>query len=154
MGLFSFDDVTGDEEREETRRSGPLWRHALWAVGISFCAVAMGWAASAFRLGPAEYGIPRAAEGSPWALLAVCAAVGLAAAALLRAAAARIPVYAPGRVCAFLVFLGTRLALGYRPEPPVLTAGAAAVLAAALAWCAVAVVTQRRHGGRLRSNGV
>lgn len=133
MDLFGFDDVG---EQEETRRRGPLWRHALWVVAVSVCAVGAGWAASAFRLGPAEYGIPRGDGGSPWALLAVCAAVGLVAAGLLRAAAARIPVYAPGRVCAALVFLGTRLALGFRPQPPALAAGAAAVLAAALTWCA------------------
>ncbi|WP_412077426.1 hypothetical protein ACLF6K_22940 [Streptomyces xanthophaeus] len=142
--LFGFDDLTGDVEQEETRRPGPLWRHTLWAVGITVCAVAFGWAASAFRLGRGGYGIPRAPEGSPWALLAVCAAVGLVAAALLRGTAARIPVYAPGRVCAFLVFLGTRLALGFRPETPALAAGAAAFLAAALAWCVVAAVTHRR----------
>ncbi|MFD8981368.1 hypothetical protein [Streptomyces sp. NPDC059564] len=144
INFFGFDDVTGDAEQEETRRPGPLWRHALWAVGVCVCAVAGGWAASSFRLGPAEYGIPSAAEGSPWALLAVCATVGLVAAALLRGTAARIPVYGPGRVCATLVFLGTRLALGFRPATPALAAGAAAVIAAALAWCVVAAVTHRR----------
>ncbi|MFD7094569.1 hypothetical protein [Streptomyces xanthophaeus] len=146
MDLFSFDDVSNDDEQTGTRRQGPLWRHALAAVAITVCGLGLGWAASAWRLGPPEYGIPSAAPGSPWALLAVCGAVGLAAAALLRGASARIPVYGPGRVGFVLVFLGTRLALGFRPEPAPLAAGAAAVLAAAAAWCAFAAWTHHRAG--------
>ncbi|MEV8535797.1 hypothetical protein [Streptomyces sp. NPDC051211] len=142
MDFFSFDDTTDGDQ--ETRRPGPLWRHALWAVAVTACAVGLGWAASAFRLGPPEYGIPSAAPGSPWALLAACGAAGLAAAALLRATAARIPVYAPGRVGFVLTFLGTRLALGFRPDAPVLAAGTAVALAAAAAWCAFAAATRRR----------
>ncbi|MFD9456359.1 hypothetical protein ACFWBC_25105 [Streptomyces sp. NPDC059985] len=146
--LFTFDDVTGNDDPEETRRPGPLWRHALWVVGITLGAVAAGWVAAAYRLGPAEYGIPSAAPGSPWVLLAWSAAAGLIATTLLRATAARIPVYAPGRVGFVPLFLGTRLALGFRPEPPVLAAGAAALAAVALAWCVVAAVTHRRAGYR------
>ncbi|MET9605107.1 hypothetical protein ABZZ17_08570 [Streptomyces sp. NPDC006512] len=145
MDFFSFDDVTGDEEQqEETRRRGPLWRHALWVVGVTALALGFGWAAASFRLGPEEYGLPPAGPGSPWGLLAVCAAAGVVTTAVLRTAAALVPVYGPGRVGFVLVFLGTRLALGFRPEPPVLAAGAAAAVAAALAWCAVAAVTHRR----------
>ncbi|WP_411103790.1 hypothetical protein [Streptomyces sp. cmx-4-9] len=140
MDLFGFDDPGG---HEETRRPGPLWKHALRVVAVTACGLGLGWAAAAFRLGPPEYGIPRAAPGSPWALLGVCGGAGLAAAALLRGAAARIPVYAPGRVGFVLVFLATRLALGFRPGPAALAAGAAGVLLAALGWCAFAATTRR-----------
>ncbi|MFD3870880.1 hypothetical protein [Streptomyces sp. NPDC058623] len=144
--LFTFDDVSGDGVPEETRRQGPLWRHALWVAGIAGGAVAAGWIAAAFRLGPAEYGIPSAAPGSPWGLLAWCLGAGLVACAALRGTAARIPVYAPGRVGFVLVFLGTRLALGFRPPAQLLAAGAVAAVAVALAWCVVAAVTHRTHG--------
>ncbi|MEU6877480.1 hypothetical protein [Streptomyces sp. NPDC046712] len=131
------------EHEEGELRPGPLWRHALWTVGVTLCGLGLGWAASTFRLGPPEFGIPSAAPGSPWPLLAVCGVAGLAAAALLRVTAARIPVYGPGRVCLALVFFGTRLALAYRPEPAILGSGAAAVLLAAGAWCGYARWTHR-----------
>ncbi|MFF5449083.1 hypothetical protein [Streptomyces sp. NPDC012888] len=146
MEIFDpADPVSGpDQTAEPELRSGPLWRHALWAVAVTAAGMGLGWLAALYRLGPDEYGIPSAAEGSPWALLAVCAAAGLTAAALLRGTAARIPLYAPTRVCGALVFAATRLALGFRPEPALLAAGAAAVVAAAAAWCAFGVVTHRR----------
>ncbi|MFG2329962.1 hypothetical protein ACGFMM_10080 [Streptomyces sp. NPDC048604] len=129
-------------------RSGPLWRHAVAAVAATLLGLAAGWVASNFRIGPPEFGIPSAAPGSPWPLLAVCGVAGLAAAALLRGVSARIPVYGPGRVGFFLVVFGTRLALAFRPEAPVLAAGCAAMLLAALAWCAFAWWTHRAAGRR------
>ncbi|MEU9231113.1 hypothetical protein [Streptomyces subrutilus] len=146
IGLFTADDTADSAGQGDNRRSGPLWRHALFALGVTACGLALGWAASAFRLGPPEYGIPDAAPGSPWALLAVCGAVGLGAAGLLRGVAARIPVYAPGRVAFVLVFMGTRLALGFRPEPGPLAAGAAAAVLAAAAWAGCAAWTHHRAG--------
>ncbi|MFD3699900.1 hypothetical protein ACFWUZ_27900 [Streptomyces sp. NPDC058646] len=140
------DDTTDREEQGEGLRSGPLWRHALYALGVTLCGLALGWVASVFRLGPPEYGIPSAAPGSPWALLAACGAAGLVVAGLLRGAAARIPVHAPGRAGFLLVFMGTRLALGFRPEPDPLAAGAAVALLAAVAWIGQAAWFHHRAG--------
>lgn len=146
IDLFGADDTSGSGEQGDDRRPGPWWRHVLFALGVTACGIALGWAASAFRLGPAEYGIPEAAPGSPWALLAVCGTAGLVVAGLLRGTAARIPVYAPGRVAFVLVFMGTRLALGFRPEPGPLAAGAAAAVLAAAAWAGYAALTHHRAG--------
>ncbi|MCX4984821.1 hypothetical protein [Streptomyces sp. NBC_00572] len=136
--------LSGPESDEEALRPGPLWRHALWVVGIAAGAVAVGWATALFRIGPEEYGLPPAAPGALWPYLATWAAIGIAVAAVLRAAAARILVYAPGRIAAALTYAGTRLSLGWRPEAPLVVAMAAAALIAATVWCALALRSHRR----------
>ncbi|MEV7616714.1 hypothetical protein [Streptomyces sp. NPDC089799] len=141
LDFLDFTD-TPDEDGGEPRR-GPLWRHALWVAALTGLAVLGGFTMSAFRLGPEEFGIPKLAPGPVLPLLAVCAATGLAAGTVLRATAARIALYAPGRVLLILVVIGTRLALGFRPGTPLLAAGAAAVVAAAAAWCAYGAWTHR-----------
>ncbi|MEV8309978.1 hypothetical protein AB0P36_22155 [Streptomyces flavidovirens] len=132
-------DSSSPDGSEETVRPGPLWRHAAWVAGITVCAVGVGWASALFRIGPAEYGLPSAAPGAAWPYLVAWTATGLAAAATLRAVAARVPLYAPGRTAALLTALGTRLSLGWRPEAPVLGAMAAAALTVAALWCALAL---------------
>jgi hypothetical protein len=129
---------TTDDE-EGSVRPGPLWRHALWAAGITALGVGLGWATALFRIGPDEYGLPSAAPGAVWPYLVAWTATGLAAAAALRAASARVPVYGTGQVAFLLIALGTRLSLGWRPEAPVLGAMSAAALAAAAVWCALAL---------------
>ncbi|MCB5163760.1 hypothetical protein LG634_02730 [Streptomyces bambusae] len=135
-----------DAEDEGELRPGPLWRHALWVVGVTVAALAFSWFLSEFRLGPPDFGIPPAAPGSPWPLLALGGVTGLAALGLLRATAARTVVYAPARVGFVLVVAGVRLALAFRPEAPVLAAGAAAVIVGAAVWSGYAVWTARRAG--------
>ncbi|WP_374200842.1 hypothetical protein [Streptomyces bambusae] len=142
MEIIDSDSTAAGEEEGEIR-PGPWWRHTLWVLGVTACAIGFGWVSSAFRVGPEDFGIPSAPPGPLWPLLGICAATGLAAAGLLRATSARIVVYGPGRVGFFLVMLGTRLALGFRPEPPVLAAGAAAVVLAAAVWCGYAAWTHR-----------
>ncbi|MEU6982228.1 hypothetical protein ABZ946_02205 [Streptomyces sp. NPDC046324] len=129
---------------EETVRPGPFWRHALWVAGITAAALALGWATSSFRIGPERYGLPAAAPGELTPYLTAWAATGLATATVLRAAAAKVPVYAPGRVAAALTYLGTRLSLGWRPEAPLLVGMAAVALIAAAAWSAFALRALRR----------
>ncbi|MEU2076708.1 hypothetical protein [Streptomyces sp. NPDC013489] len=136
----SFD----DNDDEAAPRPGPFWRHALWAVGVTAAAVAAGWVTSLFRIGPEEYGLPPAAPGALWPYLAAWAAIGLAVATVLRATAAKVPVFAPGRIAAGLTYLGTRLSLGWRPEAPLVGAMAAAALITAAVWCALALRTHRR----------
>ncbi|MFE5483483.1 hypothetical protein [Streptomyces sp. NPDC056527] len=131
-------DSPGPDSDEGTVRPGPFWRHALWVLGITAVALAAGWASALFRIGPARYGLPPAAPGALWPYLAAWAAIGLTVAAVLRTAAAKVPVYAPGRIAAVLVFGGTRLSLGWRPEAPLLCAMAAIALIAAAVWCAIA----------------
>ncbi|TXS21777.1 hypothetical protein EAO70_07420 [Streptomyces sp. adm13(2018)] len=138
-GSESFDDD------EESVRPGPFRRHALWAAGVAAAGVAMGWVTSLFRIGPEEYGLPPAAPGSLWPYLTAWAVIGLVVAGVLRATAARIPVYAPGRTAVALTYLGTRLSLGRRPEAPLVAAMAAAALVAAAVWCAVALHQHRRR---------
>ncbi|MGW2303347.1 hypothetical protein [Streptomyces sp. NPDC001809] len=133
------------DDDEESVRPGPLWRHALWAVGVGTAGVAVGWVTSLFRIGPEEYGLPPAAPGALWPYLTAWAMIGLVVAGLLRATAARIPVYAPGRTAVALTYLGTRLSLGWRPEAPLVAAMAVAALVAAAVWCAVAVHQHRRR---------
>ncbi|MFG2293340.1 hypothetical protein [Streptomyces sp. NPDC048603] len=142
MEIINSGDIPDGEEEGEVR-PGPWWRHTLWVLGVTAGAIAFAWVASSFRLGPEEYGIPRAAPGSLWPMLGVCAAVGLVAVAALRATAARIPVYGPGRVGFVLVSFGARLAVGFDPGPGVVAAGAAAVVLAAAIWCAYAAWTHR-----------
>ncbi|MFJ7155360.1 hypothetical protein ACIQUQ_10505 [Streptomyces sp. NPDC101118] len=126
----------------------PPWRHAAWAASWAAAGTALGWAASRFRLGPDDVGIPVAAPGSPWPYLAVSLLAGLAAAGLLRAVATRVPVAGAGALCAVLVFLGTRASLAWRPGPAVLAAGAAGLLLVAAAWGAYAWRTTRQAAGR------
>ncbi|MEU2597792.1 hypothetical protein ABZ678_35115 [Streptomyces hirsutus] len=99
----------------------------------------LGWVSASFRIGPDEYGMPLAAPGQVWSYLVAWTATGLAAAAALRAVAAKVPLYGLEVVVVLLTFLGTRLSLGYRPEPPVLGAMAATALTAAAIWCVLAL---------------
>lgn len=137
--MIEFDDLSNPDGQEEPVPPRPLWRHALWVAGVTGLGVGLGWASALFRVGPEEYGLPSAAPGALWPYLAAWAATGMVAAAVLRAAAVRVPVYAPGRIVVGLTVLGTRLSLGWRPEPPVLGAMAAAALTAAAIWCALAL---------------
>ncbi|MCX4821336.1 hypothetical protein OG883_15755 [Streptomyces sp. NBC_01142] len=137
-------DLPSPDDDEETVLPGPLWRHALWVAGITILGVGLGWASALFRIGPEEYGLPSAAPGAVWPYLVAWTAIGLAVAAALRAAAARVPVYAPGQIAVVLTALGTRLSLGWRPEAPVLGALAAAALTAAAIWCALALRSDSR----------
>ncbi|MET9438245.1 hypothetical protein [Streptomyces sp. NPDC006551] len=129
-----------------------MWRHALWVAGVVVLGVGLGWAGSLFRIGPEEYGLPPAAPGEVWPYLAVWAATGVAVAAVLRATAARVPVYAPGRIAVVLAFLGTRISLGWRPEALVLGVFIAAALTAAVAWSAFALRGRRVEGEGIRSS--
>ncbi|WP_432752240.1 hypothetical protein ACE1OA_03455 [Streptomyces sp. JL2001] len=137
--MIEFFDAATTDEDEETVRPGPLWRHALWAAGIAVLGVGLGRVTGLFRIGPEDYGLPSAAPGPLWPYLAAWTVIGFLTAAVLRATAARVPVYAPGRIGCFLTLLGTRLSLGWRPEAPVLAALGAAALAAAAVWCALAL---------------
>ncbi|MGX1882870.1 hypothetical protein [Streptomyces sp. NPDC055287] len=108
-------------------------------MGIAVLGVAVGWAGALFRIGPEEYGLPSAAPGPAWPYLVAWTVTGLVIAATLRAVAAKVPLYAPGRTAAVLTLLGTRLSLGWRPEAPVLAVMAAAALTTAALWCAIAL---------------
>ncbi|WP_055559703.1 hypothetical protein, partial [Streptomyces luridiscabiei] len=101
--------------------------------------VGLGWAGSLFRLGPDDYGLLAAAPGSPWTYLGAWAVTGLAATAVLRAAAARVPVPSPGTIAVILLLIGTRLSLGWRPETPELAAMVAGALVLAGIWAAIAL---------------
>lgn len=136
--VIEYDDSDSAGPDEGAVRPGPFWRHALWATGVTAAAVAVGWATSLFRIGPEQYGLPPAAAGALWPYLAAWAVIGLLVAAVLRTAAAKVPVYAPGRIAAALTYGGTRLSLGWRPEAPLLCGMAAAALIAAAVWCAIA----------------
>ncbi|MGW6564335.1 hypothetical protein [Streptomyces sp. NPDC054975] len=136
-------------EYEEPLAPGPLWRHALWVAGVAALGVGLGWAGSLFRLGPDQYGLPPAAPGAVWPYLVAWAAIGVATAAVLRTAAARVPVYGPGRITVALTFLGTRLSLGWRPEVAELAAMATAALLVAALWSAFAM----RPGARTDQTG-
>ncbi|WP_406064372.1 hypothetical protein OG462_36170 [Streptomyces sp. NBC_01077] len=144
MDLLEPDYSPDPDSDEETVRPGPFWRHALWVTGVTATAVAVGWVTSLFRIGSEQYGLPPAASGALWPYLAAWAAIGLVVAAVLRAAAAKVPVYAPGRIAAALTYLGTRLSLGWRPEAPVVAAMAAVALIAAGVWCALALRSRQR----------
>ncbi|WP_327328617.1 hypothetical protein OG735_39745 [Streptomyces sp. NBC_01210] len=140
-------DPSSPDDYEGAVRPGPLWRHALWVAVITVLGVGLGWAGALYRIGPEEYGLPSAAPGALWPYLLAWTATGLAAAAALRAAAARVPVYAPEGIAVVLTMLGTRLSLGWRPEAPVLGAMAGAALTAAAIWCALAL-RSGSHGNR------
>ncbi|MGW7429026.1 hypothetical protein ACWGIN_05695 [Streptomyces sp. NPDC054861] len=132
-----------EPDTEEHVAEGPLWRHACWAAGVAALGVGLGWSGSLFRLGPEEYGLPPAAPGPVWAYLGVWFLTAVASAAVLRATAARVPVYATGRIVVGLAFLGTRVSLGWRPEAGALTAMAVAALAVAVLWSAFALRGRR-----------
>lgn len=81
--------------------------------------VAVGWAGALFRIGPEEYGLPSAAPGPVRPYLVAWITTGLMAAAALRAAAAKVPLYAPGRTAAVLTALATAVlwcAFALRPS--------------------------------------
>ncbi|MEW1611075.1 MULTISPECIES: hypothetical protein [unclassified Streptomyces] len=139
MDFLDPSDPGGHAYEEVTVRPGPLWRHALWVVGVTALGLGLGWAGSLFRLGPDDYGLLGAAPGSPWLYLGAWAVTGLATAAVLRAAAARVPVPSPGTITVILLLVGTRLSLGWRPEAPELAAMAVGALVLAGIWAAIAL---------------
>ncbi|MBK5991670.1 MULTISPECIES: hypothetical protein [Streptomyces] len=139
MDFLDPSDSGAPDDDEVTVRPGPLWRHALWVVGVTALGVGLGWAGSLFRLGPDDYGLLAAAPGSPWTYLGAWAVTGLAATAVLRAAAARVPVPSPGTIAVILLLIGTRLSLGWRPETPELAAMVAGALVLAGVWAAIAL---------------
>ncbi|MFE3070483.1 hypothetical protein [Streptomyces sp. NPDC059247] len=130
---------TQDEHEDEGVRSGPLWRHALWVALAVAAGVTLGWLGALFRIGPEEYGLPPAAPGALWPYLLAWAAIGLGLGAVLRFVAARVPVYSPSEVLIGTVMIGTRLSLGWRPEPLELAGLATAALLLVTVWCAVAL---------------
>ncbi|MEU1170161.1 hypothetical protein [Streptomyces microflavus] len=139
MDFLDPSDSGAPDDDEVTVRPGPLWRHTLWVVGVTALGVGLGWAGSLFRLGPDDYGLLAAAPGSPWTYLGAWAVTGLAATAVLRAAAARVPVPSPGTIAVILLLIGTRLSLGWRPETPELAAMVAGALVLAGIWAAIAL---------------
>lgn len=139
MDFLDPSDSGAPDDDEVTVRPGPLWRHALWVVGVTALGVGLGWAGSLFRLGPDDYGLLAAAPGSPWTYLGAWAVTGLAATAVLRAAAAKVPVPSPGTIAVILLLIGTRLSLGWRPETPELAAMVAGALVLAGIWAAIAL---------------
>ncbi|MFT9480769.1 hypothetical protein [Streptomyces sp. Mo3] len=153
-GLSSPDYCASFDGDEESLRPGPLWRHVLWASGVTILGVGLGWTDASFRLGPDEYGMPLAAPGQVRPYLVAWTVTGLTAAAAMRAVAARVPLHGPDVLVVILTFMGTRLSLGFRPEPPVLGAWAAAALTAAFIWCALALRRGfRGYRGRRAASG-
>ncbi|MFI1466590.1 hypothetical protein [Streptomyces wuyuanensis] len=143
LGPAPHDDTDDDADGEV--RPGPLWRHAVWVVAVTAAGVALGWWSGLHRIGPEEYGLPSVAPGPLLPYLAAWTAIGLVAAAVLRAAAARVPVHSPETIAVAVVWLGTRLSLGWRPELPLLALMAAVALAAAVGWSLMAL---RPRAGR------
>ncbi|MFF9869664.1 hypothetical protein ACF1G0_30440 [Streptomyces sp. NPDC013953] len=141
--IESFHDGEPDQDAEEMVRRSSFGRHALWVVGVTAFAVALGWATALVRIGPDQSGLPPALPGSVWPYLTVWGVTGLTVAAMLRATAAKVPLYAAGRTAMLLTALGTRLSLGWRPEALVLAALITAALAWAALWCAFALRTTR-----------
>lgn len=117
-GVMDLPETTNAVDTQDERvRSGPLWRHALWAALVTAAGVTLGWLGALFRIGPEEYGLPPAAPGALWPYLLAWAVIGLGLSAILRFAAAKVPVYSPSEVLLGTVMIGTRLSLGWRPEP-------------------------------------
>ncbi|KAF4406938.1 MULTISPECIES: hypothetical protein [Streptomyces] len=141
-GLPGPADHTDSDGDEASLRPGPLWRHALWVAGVTAFGAGMAWANASHRVGPDEYGIPLAVPGQVWPYLLTWIATGLTVAAALRAAATRVPLVCPEVPAIVLTFMGARLSLGWRPEPPALCAMVAVALTVTVVWCAVAL----RHG--------
>ncbi|MCL6288791.1 hypothetical protein PV689_11615 [Streptomyces sp. ATCC51928] len=143
-----------DSEDAEVR-PGPLWRHALWALAVTAAGVALGWVGALFRIGPEEFGLPPAAPGALWPYLLGWTAIGLVLSAVLRFVAAKVPVYQPEQAVIGVVLIGTRLSLGWRPEPLEVAGLAAAGLLLVAVWCAVAlrgaaVVRRTEEGSRVQ----
>ncbi|WP_345590890.1 hypothetical protein [Streptomyces marokkonensis] len=109
----------------------------------------MAWYSASYRVGPDDYGLPLAVEGQTWPYVGFWAVIGLTAAAVLRAVAARVPLAGPDVIAVLLTFTGARLSLGWRPEPLMLGAMAAAALVVAVIWCVPAL----RGGFRSRAGG-
>ena len=130
--------VAPDDEDEHVR-SGPFRHHALWVVAVTAAGVALGWVGALFRIGPEEFGLPPAAPGALWPYLLAWTVIGLGLATVLRFVAARVPVYSPSEVVLGVVMIGTRLSLGWRPEPLEVAGLAAAGLMLVALWCAVAL---------------
>ncbi|MEU6708611.1 hypothetical protein [Streptomyces wuyuanensis] len=147
FGPAPYDDF---DDADEEVRPGPLRRHALWVVAVTAAGVALGWWTGLFPIGPEGYGLPGVASGPLLPYLAAWTATGLVAASVLRAAAARVPVHAPETVAVAVVWLGTRLSLGWRPELPLLALMAAIALAAATGWSLMVL----RPGPRAKSGRV
>ncbi|MGP3938409.1 hypothetical protein [Streptomyces sp. 6N106] len=124
-------------------------------AGVTILGVGLGWASASFRSGPDEFGMPLAAPGQVRPYLLAWTATGLTAAAALRAVTARVPLHGPDVLVVILIFMGTRLSLGFRPEPPALAASATAALTAVFIWCALALRRGLRdyRGGRATSGG-
>ncbi|MFE8911196.1 hypothetical protein [Streptomyces globisporus] len=134
--VTSFD---SDDSEDAEVRPGPLRRHVVWAVAVTTAGVALGWVGALFRIGPEEFGLPSAAPGALWPYLLAWAAIGLALAAILRSVAAKVPVHEPETAAIGVVMIGTRLSLGWRPEPLEVAGLAAAGLLLVAVWCAVAL---------------
>ncbi|MBK3528786.1 hypothetical protein JHN61_20260 [Streptomyces sp. MBT67] len=134
-----FDSGDSDDSEDAEVRPGPLWRHAVWVVAVTAAGVALGWVGALFRIGPEEFGLPPAAPGALWPYLLAWAAIGLALAAVLRVVAAKVPVHEPETAAIGVVMIGTRLSLGWRPEPLEVAGLAAAGLLLVAVWCAVAL---------------
>lgn len=137
-GRSSPDDDPSPDHGHNALRPGPLWRHALWVVGVTALGVGFAWLHGASYDYPGDaWDVPPPVPGQVWPYLMAWTAIGLAAATVLRAGVARAPLYCPEVLVVAVTFVGTRFSLGFRPEPPVLAATAAAVLTAAVTWCAV-----------------
>ncbi len=128
-----------DDDDDESVRPGPFRRHALWVAAVTAAGVALGWVGALFRIGPEEFGLPPAAPGALWPYLLAWTVIGLTLAAVLRFVAARVPVYEPETAVIGVVMIGTRLSLGWRPEPVEVAGLAAAGLLLVALWCAVAL---------------
>ncbi|MER7051731.1 MULTISPECIES: hypothetical protein [unclassified Streptomyces] len=119
-------------------------------MGVTVLGLGMAWFSGSYRVGPDEYGVPLAVAGQTWPYVWVWAAIGLTAAAMLRTVAARVPLAGPEVIAIAPTFTGARLSLGWRPEPPMLGAMAAAALAVAVIWCALALRSGFRGRGGAR----
>ncbi|NEB35993.1 hypothetical protein [Streptomyces sp. SID14515] len=135
----SPDPADSYDDDDESVRPGPWWRHALWVAAVTAAGVALGWVGALFRIGPEEFGLPPAAPGPLWPYLLAWTAIGLVLAAVLRFVAARVPVYEPEKALIGTVLIGTRLSLGWRPEPMEVAGLAAVALLLVAVWCAVAL---------------
>ncbi|MGW6724139.1 hypothetical protein [Streptomyces sp. NPDC054995] len=135
----SPDSDDSHDDDDASVRPGPWWRHALWVAAVTAAGVALGWVGALFRIGPEEFGLPPAAPGDLWPYLLAWTAIGLALAAVLRFVAARVPVYEPETALIGAVLIGTRLTLGWRPEPLEVAGLAGAALLLVVLWCAVAL---------------
>ncbi|MGW4363559.1 hypothetical protein ACWEKU_32910 [Streptomyces californicus] len=132
------EDPADIDDEDAQVRPGPFRRHALWVVAVTAAGVTLGWVGALFRIGPEEFGLPPAAPGALWPYLLAWTVIGVASAALLRCVAARVPVYEPESAVIGVVMIGTRLSLGWQPEPLEVAGLAGAGLLLVAVWCAVA----------------